>query len=365
MRTNIACLIIVCLIIIIVIFCLLLHTRNAQLSLYNIDDCPSPQDSGSSGEVTQGEFPLDIEEITGDIDFVSDMPFEDRGISQGASNDPWLFVTSGAQFGKVNLETQQFVEINNTNTGFVDIAFDNTGRCIGLLFGQYTEVDISNGDETFITAVGPPTVGLCGGANGLLYAVNFNTLIEIDLTVPSATVLRSDITGVQGDCIFFRDEFYWSGFGNLYYKIAAGKNYVDLATSPFITIGGPTSPNTYGLGLYQDKLYGVSGNQISEVDPSTGVESNPFNAAGLGFVLGAAKFDEAVMDHAYLVTVGGFDESAFPITLTFEYLTVVYFGDDLQVDFPYVSAICQAGSSFTVESGFMLGASSGVNFHPL
>lgn len=303
------------------------------------------------------EIPL-LEE---DIQFTAPIPFDETGTVQCASRDPWMYGTSGNQMIKINFQTNQVVVVGNTGQEFYDIAFDDRGRMIGTLFTNFWEIDLQTAARSFLGNSTANVNSLCGYHNGKLYGISFGNLYEIDKDTLTATILRSGVAAL-GDCLFYNGYFYWSTFPSRLFRIYIGDDPSLLATNPIEDLG-PCDPFLYALAVWECGLYGMALRDWYEIDPETAAEGPrttvpPF---GFNFIQGGAKFDEAALSGSYLVSIETIDENAFPINLSFNQPTVVYFQDPL---FPYISAIAVAGSSFTIDVGYTLTNIVDMNFHP-
>lgn len=195
--------------------------------------------------------------------------------------------------GKVDTGTGAVSLIGNMGVSLTDIAFDAAGRLFGVSTSSLYAVDALTAATTFIGNHG------IGNANALVFerdgrlltASGLDTnLYTLDLSSGTATNLGSTGFSSSGDLAFVGDDLYLAAQIDQLVKI----DLTDLALST--AIGPFAKSSVFGIATDADgTLFGVAGQTIFAIDPTTGgsLSSVSFAGRGLGVSFGQAFLTEA------------------------------------------------------------------------
>jgi gliding motility-associated-like protein len=166
-----------------------------------------------------------------------------------------LYTLNASSCG-VNLVCNSFpVTINsNTNTGpLTDVAFGSNGNLYAMTSQHLIELDTNNCIGNHIISFNSSPTSLVGAVNGKMYAAS-DTLYEIDLTIPSITVLGALPCTSAGDLAFFN--------GNLYMTCQSGDLLqVDINVPANSIVLGNLGINGNWFGMWTD-FSGCNNSQI-------------------------------------------------------------------------------------------------------
>ncbi|MEF9995647.1 MAG: PEP-CTERM sorting domain-containing protein [Burkholderiaceae bacterium] len=194
------------------------------------------------------------------------------GLTGMAHADPILWVSgAGGSIDTVDVATGVRTAVGNTGVGFMtDLAFSPTGELYGTSFTDLYKINTLTGAATLIGSTGRFSNALVFGADGTLYAQDYGggTLFKINTTTGAGTVIGSNGYVSSGDLAFIGSDLYLSA--------QSGPNDVLVKLDPLTGAGTLVGDIGYGavFGLATPdniNLYGLSGNNILNVNPLTGV----------------------------------------------------------------------------------------------
>ncbi|MEX0339121.1 MAG: hypothetical protein AB3N11_08795 [Arenibacterium sp.] len=196
-----------------------------------------------------------------------------------------LFIDNAGGVFRTDLGSGQTVKLADYAQFWTDIAVTPDGRIFANTFSELYELDLDAGSATAVAFLDGGANGLASDADGNLYVGSFSTneisvlngtnFSEIDrISLPDSTRSSGDIH-ITGD--------------TLYYSSArADVLTYDLASDTLVSTVNHGIFALYGLQLEGGTLYGLASNNVYELDPITGDNTQIFDLPISGSVNGAA-----------------------------------------------------------------------------
>lgn len=175
--------------------------------------------------------------------------------------------------------TKASTTLSNTGGAMFDIAQNAGGDLFGVNGGTLFKISPTTGATTTLGQLGAFVNGLVFGSDGTLYGSGDSNLYKINSTSGQASLIGATGLNSAGDLAFFK--------GQLYLASSLGLAVVNSTTGAASLIAGST-PDFFGLASTADTLFGVKGNTIFTIDPTTGVGTSVASYVG-GSAYGASS----------------------------------------------------------------------------
>ena len=171
-------------------------------------------------------------------------------------SDGLVYVANNrCQVGRLDLETNQIVDVVHTAVNFTDLALAKDGDLYGATFDELYKIDPETGATTHIGSFSNHSInGLGFDSNGNLYASSFNGgLYQVDINSGSLThVAGTAGFKSSGDVVWDETQerfFGTDSHGNLWSLDPNGHSEV---------LGNTGVSDLYGLYMEDGKLFGIS-----------------------------------------------------------------------------------------------------------
>jgi hypothetical protein len=201
---------------------------------------------------------------------------------------------SSGRLGTVDVATGNVNVIGSMGATMTDIAFDPNGNLWGITFGSLYKIDKTTAASTLIGNLGTSANSLVFDSSGVLYTAN-SSLYTVNTSTGAASLV-GDLGGPfssSGDLAFVG--------GELFLSASVGRDSlvkINTSDGSGSLIGNIGFPSVFGLASPNGTdLFGLAGNNILSIDPTTGNGASilDYSGQGLGPAFGSAFVTEAVV----------------------------------------------------------------------
>lgn len=194
------------------------------------------------------------------------------GTAGVASANPTILINdSNGNLISYDTVTKASTRLSNTGSTMFDIAQNSGGDLFGVNGSTLFKISPTTGATTTLGSLGAFVNGLVFGPDGTLFGSGDSNLYKINPTSGQASLIGAMGVNSAGDLAFFK--------GQLYLASNLGLALVNSASGAASLIAGST-PDFFGLASTADTLFGVKGNGIYSIDPTTGVGTSVASYSG-------------------------------------------------------------------------------------